>query len=111
MRWRVVCGLRVTIASFSPTSAFSKVDFPALGRPMMETNPERNAMSGLDLLGGWQVLQADANTFDAALGGIQDFEAKAVVLEDFADPGDAASEFAYQSSDGGGFFFVRPDAA
>ena len=37
MRWRVVCGLRVTMASFSPTSAFSSVDLPALGRPMMET--------------------------------------------------------------------------
>src|SRR5437899_12972467 len=42
MRLRVVCGLCVTIASFSPTNALSSVDLPALGRPMMETNPERN---------------------------------------------------------------------
>src|SRR5580704_12519734 len=33
------------MASFSPTSAFSSVDLPALGRPMIETNPERKAMS------------------------------------------------------------------
>src|SRR5579862_2364004 len=44
MRLRVVCGLRVTIASFSPTRAFSSVDLPALGRPMMETKPERNGI-------------------------------------------------------------------
>ena len=32
-RWRVVCGRDVTIESFSPTSAFSSVDLPTLGRP------------------------------------------------------------------------------
>ena len=40
-RLRVVCGLWVTMASFSPTSAFSRVDLPAFGRPTMETNPDR----------------------------------------------------------------------
>src|SRR6185437_514897 len=40
MRVRVVCGLAVTIATFSPTSALINVDFPALGRPIMETNPD-----------------------------------------------------------------------
>src|SRR5690348_17446429 len=44
MRLRVVCGLRVTMASLAPTSAFSRVDLPALGRPRMVTNPERRAM-------------------------------------------------------------------
>src|SRR6516162_8807608 len=106
MRLRVVCGFRVTIATFSPTSALSRVDFPALGRPMIETNPERNAMSGLDLLGSRQGLQADADTLDAALGGLQDFEAKTVVLEDFANGRDTAGEFTHQSTDGCGFLFV-----
>jgi len=32
------------IASFSPTSAFSIVDLPALGRPRMQTKPERNGI-------------------------------------------------------------------
>jgi hypothetical protein len=29
----------VTIATFSPVSAFTNVDLPALGLPRMETNP------------------------------------------------------------------------
>jgi hypothetical protein len=29
------------IATFCPTSAFSSVDFPALGRPTTQANPER----------------------------------------------------------------------
>src|ERR1700724_2298380 len=32
------------IASFSPTSALSNVDFPALGRPRMHTKPERKGI-------------------------------------------------------------------
>src|ERR1700722_9531580 len=44
MRFRVVCGLLVTIATFSPTSAFSSVLLPALGRPKIDTNPERNPL-------------------------------------------------------------------
>ena len=45
MRVRVVCGLWVTMASFWPSSALSRVDLPAFGRPMMETNPERKAIA------------------------------------------------------------------
>ena len=45
MRVRVVCGLWVTMASFWPSRAFSSVDLPALGRPTMETNPERKGIS------------------------------------------------------------------
>ena len=41
---RVVCGLSATIATFWPTRAFSNVDFPAFGRPMMETNPDLNSV-------------------------------------------------------------------
>src|SRR5271170_85260 len=40
MRVRVVCGLAVTIATFSPIRALSRVDLPALGRPRMDTNPD-----------------------------------------------------------------------
>ena len=36
---RVVCGLGETIEIFSPISWFSRVDFPAFGRPRMETVP------------------------------------------------------------------------
>jgi len=37
MRVRVVCGLSETMAIFSPTTRLRSVDFPALGRPTMET--------------------------------------------------------------------------
>src|SRR5271165_1877266 len=106
MRLRVVCGLRVTMASFSPTSAFSSVDFPALGRPMMETNPERNAMSGLDLLR----LEADPDAAHTALSGFEDFEAQSVLVENFARLGNVSGEFAYQPGNRGRLFFLWPDA-
>src|SRR6187399_3181359 len=41
-RWRVVCGREVTMESFSPTSAFSSVDLPTLGRPTSAAKPARN---------------------------------------------------------------------
>ena len=41
MRFRVVCGFEVTIATFCPTRRFSSVDFPAFGRPTIATNPDR----------------------------------------------------------------------
>jgi len=85
MRLRVVWGLRVTMASFSPTSAFSSVDLPALGRPMMETKPERNAISP-DLSG----LEADPDTADAALGRLQHLEAQAILFEHLAGLGNVS---------------------
>src|SRR5271169_1057128 len=109
MRFRVVCGLRVTIASFSPTRAFSRVDFPAFGRPIIETNPERNAMSGPDLLWRGDALQADPNALDAALSGVQDLEAETIVLENFAGSGDASRQLAHQSTDGSCVLLVCPD--
>ena len=39
MRLRVVCGLGVTMASFSPTMRLSSVDLPTLGRPRIATVP------------------------------------------------------------------------
>src|SRR5579884_4321663 len=41
IRLRVVCGLGVTIASFSPTSWLSSVDLPTFGRPTMAQKPAR----------------------------------------------------------------------
>jgi hypothetical protein len=37
MRLRVVWGFGDTAATLAPTSAFSRVDFPTFGRPMMAT--------------------------------------------------------------------------
>src|SRR6185312_8850503 len=41
IRLRVVCGLGVTMASFSPTMRLSKVDLPTFGRPRIATRPAR----------------------------------------------------------------------
>ena len=40
-RWRVVCGFRDTIESFSPTSRFSRLDLPVFGRPVRPIVPQR----------------------------------------------------------------------
>src|SRR5262245_5391444 len=52
---RVVCGLFETAAIFSPTSRLSKVDLPALGRPMRATYPARKVLDELtfDSTGIW----------------------------------------------------------
>src|SRR5260370_18555939 len=54
MRFRVVCGLDVTIAIFCPTRLFRSVDFPALGRPTMATKPARKLLffGSVDSFGG-----------------------------------------------------------
>ena len=44
MSRRVVCGLSETIATFWPTSAFTRVDLPTFGRPTTATMPERKAV-------------------------------------------------------------------
>src|SRR5688572_5040210 len=46
-RCRVVCGLSVTMLSFSPTSVFSSVDLPTFGLPTMATNPQRPSPASL----------------------------------------------------------------
>src|SRR5262245_43640379 len=53
-RCRVVCGLSVTMLSFSPTSAFSRVDLPTLGRPTIATKPQRPAAVSILLTGQYQ---------------------------------------------------------
>ena len=40
----VVCGRLDVIATFEPTSALVKVDFPVFGRPTKQTKPERNSV-------------------------------------------------------------------
>ncbi len=40
IRLRVVCGTAVTMETLVPTSAFTKVLFPAFGLPTTATNPD-----------------------------------------------------------------------
>ena len=42
---RVVWGFGVTMASFSPSIAFSRVDFPTLGSPIILTYPDLKEVS------------------------------------------------------------------
>ena len=42
---RVVCGRFETMDTFEPTSRFTSVDFPTLGRPTRLTNPERCSLT------------------------------------------------------------------
>src|SRR5215471_16164082 len=103
MRVRVVCGFSVTMAIFSPTNAFSSVLFPALGRPMMETNPERKAMlpGGLRR-GGCRPGAAHAYFSNFPVRGLQDFKAQTVVFNHFAGLGNAASQRTHQPAHSGG---------
>src|SRR2546427_5317628 len=52
MRLRVVWGLGVTMATFSPSSRLSRVDLPTLGRPTIAQNPAREAAIGRFLIMG-----------------------------------------------------------
>ena len=47
MRRRVVCGWSLTMLTLRPTSAFTSVDLPTLGRPNTATKPERKLARGL----------------------------------------------------------------
>src|SRR6266571_1580393 len=40
----VVCGRLLVIATLLPTRAFMRVDFPTLGRPAKQANPDRNGI-------------------------------------------------------------------
>src|SRR5215472_14529828 len=98
MEVRVVWGLSATIATFWPTKALSRVDLPALGRPMMDTKPERIGLlmsNGLGL--------DDADLFDAEVIRGEHFDADAVALDGLAQLGDAAEPLADEAADGGGF--------
>ena len=63
MRVRVVWGRGETIASFSPTRRLSNVDFPAFGRPISDTNPER--IVTVAPASGWRRRDAMASSLDA----------------------------------------------
>src|SRR5204863_8225789 len=94
-RVRVVCGLGLTIASFSPARAFIRVDLPALGFPTMHTNPEWKAM--LDELHLVRIGNGDAHAFNPARRGLQYFETQIFFLHNFAFLRDAPGNLADQS--------------
>src|SRR5215471_13328016 len=108
MRVRVVCGFSVTMAIFSPTNALSNVLLPALGRPIMETKPERKAILCRGLRGLRRLPRpAHAHFAHLALCGLQDFKAQAVILNDFTRLRNASSQRTHQPADRGGVFGIK----
>src|SRR5579872_6074628 len=96
MRVRVVCGLAVTIATFSPMRALINVDLPAFGRPMMETNPERMVISAYRCFRQ----PGNAQPVHAAVSGGQNLEAEAITLDHFPLLRDSPGGLADEASDG-----------
>src|SRR5215472_17601967 len=85
------------MASLLPTSAFSRVDFPAFGRPRMETNPE-TWRSGIDrVLGARQ-----PHPVDAPFVRVHHFEPDAFALYRLSGPRHAPEPLSHQAADRGG---------
>ncbi len=65
-RCRVVCGLSVTMLSFSPTSVFSSVDLPTFGLPTIATKPQRPVSVSVLLTGQHQQHRSSSFLFRSA---------------------------------------------
>ena len=94
IRWRVVCGLSETIATFWPTNRLSSVDLPAFGRPTSETNPAFTRR-----LLGRRRQPPDADLVDAAALGLEDLDVEAVDREPLADRRHAADARQHVAAD------------
>src|SRR5215470_8297094 len=122
MRVRVVCGFDETAAICSPTSALSKVDLPALGRPMRAAKPDlyssteltlknkvapglrprrRRSFSGVGLLVRRLSLFLNSDARDAAFVGLDDFKTQSAERDLFADRGQVTELIDDQTGDRG----------
>src|SRR4029078_12667547 len=85
----VVCGLFDTMATFSPTIRLSRVDLPALGRPISETKPAfmrrlSRSSTRLRRFRRRSFPAADADLGDPAPLDFHDFNGEAVHVEHLA---------------------------
>src|SRR4051812_5520046 len=85
------------MAIFSPMMRLSSVDFPALGRPTIETYPAfiANVRAASDATAWWSRVRnrrrfSDPHLVDAAALGLEHFDRQAVDLERLADRRHAA---------------------
>src|SRR3954469_13419609 len=85
------------MAIFSPMMRLSSVDFPALGRPTIETYPAfiANIRAAIDATSWWSRMRnrrrfSDPHLVDAAALGLEHFDREAVDLERLADRRNAA---------------------
>src|SRR6187431_1239767 len=112
MRWRVVCGLSETMASFSPMMRFSSDDLPAFGRPISETRPDfivgaraclpRSFARVADFFLFVVVLRqhaGDAHFAYTAPFRIDDFDVKAIDIERLANGWDMAEMAQKETAD------------
>src|SRR5271157_6037857 len=102
---RVVWGLSATIAIFEPTSAFSSVDFPALGRPRMETKPERKPAAGwfsFSSLMRYGLPAPDTYLLDAQFIARQHIDADPVALHGLPGLRHATQPLGHQAAHRGG---------
>src|SRR5436190_1370841 len=112
MRWRVVCGLSETMASFSPMIRFRSDDLPAFGRPISETNPDFIACAGAcqpcsfarvtDFFFFAVFLRqhaGDAHFAHTAPFRIDDFDVKAIDIERLANGWDMAKVAQEEAAD------------
>src|SRR5579864_6277874 len=103
---RVVCGLSATMAIFAPTRAFSSVDFPALGRPRMETKPDRKPAAGwfsVSSLMRHGLPAPDAHLLDAQFIACQHIDVDPVAFHGLSGLRHAAQPLRYQAAHGGRF--------
>src|SRR5574340_230615 len=100
MAVRVVWGLSATMATLVPTSAFSSVDLPVLGRPSMETNPDWN------LLMNHRLGAREPHLLHAQIVAGQHLDADAFALHGFSGARHAAEPLAHQSPNRAGFHLV-----
>src|SRR5436853_2486659 len=104
---RVVCGLSATIAIFDPTSAFNSVDLPALGRPRIDTNPERKSAAAPSPCGAASFMGdglrfTDTHLFHSQLIAGQHLNTNTVTLYAFAWLRDSSQPVRHDPPDGGG---------
>src|SRR5688500_6141046 len=99
MRWRVVCGLSETIASFTPTRRLSSVDLPAFGRPTSATKPERVSALTVVLVTVERLELADAHAVNAPALGLEHLDGRAVELEALAHRRHAADAREHPAAD------------
>ena len=106
---RVVCGRSDTIATLVPTSRFTSVDLPTLGRPTSETNPERNSVTrwpagrrrpDATVVGVGGFAAGDAHRHDAAALHPLGPQLEALEPHDLALLGHVAEEVQDQPADG-----------
>src|SRR5579863_4392802 len=125
------------MATFSPTRALSRVDFPALGRPRMQTKPERKDIrkllscyavaswygtipgNGASLRSRFRIelpsyqlhllrlRRGYADALNFAVRGFQNFKTQAIVFNYFALARNSPGELADQAGNRGGLLALR----